>query len=169
MKKFRSLFGLRLLHCLIIIAVFFSFWIIAKPCSGKTLSIKGEKDRLVICIPFPIESLDPANHRDRITQIVLKNMFDSLTTRDANMKIAPQLAESWKTINETTWEFKLRRGVKFHNGDDFTAEDVKFTLERVVKEGALDGKTSPRKGLLGPLCGVKIIDNYTVQIETEKP
>jgi peptide/nickel transport system substrate-binding protein len=152
-----------------IIAVFFSFWIIAKPGLSKTLPIKEEKNRLVICIPSPIVSLDPMNYRDRNTQIVLKNMFDSLTTRDVSMKVVPQLAESWQPLNDTTWEFKLKRGVKFHNGDDFTAEDVKFTLERVVKEGAMDGKTSPRKNLLGPLSGVKIIDDYTVQIETEKP
>ena len=85
------------------------------------------------------------------------------------MKVVPQLAESWKVINDTTWEFKLRRGIKFHNGDDFTAEDVKFTLERVFREGALDGTTSPRKSLFGPLSGVKIIDDYTVQIVTENP
>jgi len=169
MKKLRFLFDLRPLHCFMIIAVIFSSWIIAKPFSGKTLAIKGEKNRLVICIPSPIVSLDPTNYRSRDTQIVLKNMFDSLTTRDASMKVVPQLAESWKILNDTTWEFKLRRGVKFHNGDDFTAEDVKFTLERVVKEGALDGKTSPRKSLLGPLSRVRIIDDYTVQIETEKP
>jgi len=152
-----------------IIALVFSSWIIAKPCLSKTLSIKGEKNRLVICLPSPIVSLDPTNYRDRNTQIVLKNMFDSLTTRDANMNVVPQLAESWKILDDTTWEFKLRRGVKFHNGDDFTAEDVKFTLERVIKEGALDGKTSPRKSLLGPLSRVKIIDERTVQVETEKP
>jgi peptide/nickel transport system substrate-binding protein len=152
-----------------IIAAFFSGWIIVKPSLSKTLSIKDEKNRLVICIPSPIVSLDPTNYRDRTTQIVIKNMFDSLTTRDANMKVVPQLAESWWALNDTTWEFKLRRGVKFHNGDDFTAEDVKFTLERVVKEGALDGKTSPRKSLLGPLSDVNIIDDYTVQIETVKP
>ena len=168
MKKFRSFFDLRLLHCFMIIAVFFSFWIIAKPGSSKTLPIQDEKNRLVICLPSPIVSLDPTDYRDRNTQIVLKNMFDSLTTRDANMKVVPQLAESWRALNDTTWEFKLRRGVKFHNGDDFTAEDVKFTLERVVKQGALNGKTSPRKGLLGPLSRVKIIDNHTVQIKTEK-
>ena len=154
---------------MVIIAVIFCSFVIAKPCSGKTVSIKGEKDRLVICISSPIVSLDPTNYRDRNTQIVLKNIFDSLTTRDANMKVVPQLAESWKALNDTTWEFKLRRGVRFHNGDDFTAEDVKFTLERVVKQGALDGKTSPRKSLLGPLSRVRIIDDYTVQIETEKP
>lgn len=169
MKKFRSFFDLRLLHCFMIIAVFFSFWIIAKPGSSKTLPIKDEKNRLVICLPSPIVSMDPTNYRDRNTQIVLKNMFDSLTIRDAGMKVVPQLAESWRALNDTTWEFKLRRGVKFHNGDNFTAEDVKFTLERVVKEGALDGKTSPRKSMLGPLSGVKIIDDHTVQIETKRP
>ena len=140
MKKFRSSFDSRLLHCLVIIAVIFCSFVIAKPCSGKTVSIKGEKNRLVICISSPIVSLDPTNHRCRDTQLVLKNMFDSLTTRDANMKVVSQLAESWRALNDTTWEFKLRRGVKFHSGDDFNAEDVKFTLERVVKEGALEGK-----------------------------
>ena len=85
------------------------------------------------------------------------------------MKVVPQLAESWTALNDTTWEFKLRRGVRFHNGDAFTAEDVQFTLERVVKEGAMDGKTSPRKGLFEPISAVKVIDDYTVQIETEKP
>jgi peptide/nickel transport system substrate-binding protein len=152
-----------------IIAVIFSCLIITKPFSCEASSVKGEKNRVVICISSPIVSLDPTNYRDRNTQIALKNMFDSLTTRDASMKVVPQLAESWRSLDDTTWEFKLRQGVKFHNGDDFTAEDVKFTLERVVKEGALEGKTSPRKSLLGPLSRVKIIDDYTVQIETEKP
>lgn len=96
-------------------------------------------------------------------------MFDSLTTRDKNLKVVPQLAESWKTLDDTSWEFKLRRGVKFHNGDDFTSKDVKFTLERVTREGALDGKTSPRKSLLEPLSGVTIIDDYTIRIQTTKP
>ena len=169
MEKFRSLFNLILLACFAIMVAIFSSWIIAKPCASKALSVNGEKNRLVICIPSPIVSLDPTNYRDRNTQLVLKNMFDSLTTRDANMKVVPQLAESWRALNDTTWEFKLRRGVKFHNGDHFTAEDVKFTLERVVKQGSLDGKTSPRKSLLGPLSRVKIIDDHTVQIETEKP
>ena len=80
-------------------------------------------------------SLDPTNYRDRNTQVILKNMFDSLTTRDRDLNIVPQLAESWKTLDDTTWEFKIRRGVKFHNGDELTSEDVKFTLDRVIIEG----------------------------------
>ena len=158
----------RLLFC-IILAVLFSNWIAIRPCLGKTSSIANEKNKLVICIPSPVVSLDPTDYRDRVTQIVLKNMFDSLTARDAEMNVVPQLAESWKALNKTTWEFRLRRGVRFHNGDPFTAEDVKFTLERVVKQGALNGKTSPRKSLLGPLSKIEIIDDYTVRMETEKP
>jgi len=151
---------LKPLHSFIITAVFFSFWISTEPCSGQSLTIS---------ISSPTVTLDPTNHRDRYTQVVLKNMFDSLTTRDANMKVVPQLAQSWKALSDTTWEFKLRRGVKFHNGDVFTAEDVKFTLDRVIKEKAIDGETSPRKGLFEPLSAVKIIDKYTVQIETDTP
>jgi ABC-type transport system substrate-binding protein len=126
-------------------------------------------DRLTICISYPIVSFDPTNYRNRETQVVLKNIFDSLTTRGPDSKVVPQLAESWQALDDLTWEFKLRRGVKFHNGDRFSARDVKFTLERVFKEGALDGKTSPRKSLLGPISAVDIIDDYTVLIRTEKP
>jgi peptide/nickel transport system substrate-binding protein len=169
MKRSRSFFDLSQLHRFTIIGVILSSWIIPRPCLGKTLTIKGKENKLVVCIPSPIISLDPTSYRDRNTQTVLKNMFDSLTTRDNNMKVVPQLAESWEALDDTTWEFKLRRGVKFHNGDDFTAKDVSFTLKRVVREGALDGRTSPRKGLLGPLAAVRIVDNYTVQIQTEKP
>ena len=114
-------------------------------------------------------SLDPTNYRDRNTQVILKNMFDSLTTRDKDLNVVPQLAESWKTLNDTTWEFILKRGVKFHNGDELTSEDVKFTLDRVFKEDALDGKTSPRKSLLEPLSAITATDKYTVRIQTTKP
>jgi peptide/nickel transport system substrate-binding protein len=169
MEEFRSFFDFRRLDRFIIAGVILSCCTVARPCSGQTLAIEGEQNKLIVCIPSPILSLDPTSYRDRNTQMVLKNMFDSLTTRDDHMRVIPQLAESWKALGDTHWEFKLRRDVKFHNGDAFTAEDVRFTLRRVVMEGALDGKTSPRKGLLGPLAGVRIVDEYTVQIETEKP
>ncbi len=151
------------------VAMFFYSVVFAELCSSKASSIEGEKNKLVICISSPIISYDPTDYRDRNTQTVLKNMFDSLTTRNHKMRVVPQLAESWKALDDTTWEFKLKRGVKFHNGDDFTAEDVSFTLKRVVREGALDGRTSPRKTLLGPVAGVRIVDDYTVQIQTETP
>jgi peptide/nickel transport system substrate-binding protein len=129
----------------------------------------NQHNQLVICVHDSIHKLDPAIHRLRNIQIILKNMLDSLTTRDADMKVVPQLAESWKALDKTSWEFKLRKGVKFHNNDEFTAEDVQFSLERIFKEGGIDGITSPRKALLGPVLEVSIMDRHTVVIKTEKP
>ena len=68
-------------------------------------------------------------------------------------------------LDETTWEFKLRQGVKFHNGDPFSAEDVKFSFERV-----LDPDTkSPQYGNIRAIKEVKIIDPHTVHLITDKP
>jgi peptide/nickel transport system substrate-binding protein len=114
-------------------------------------------------------TLDPANHRKRETETILRNMYDGLLTRDAKMQVVPELAESYKQINPTTYEFRLRRGVKFHNGESMTAEDVKFTFDRLTKDGAMGGQTSPRKSLLGPLKDVVIVDPYTVQFVLSEP
>lgn len=126
-------------------------------------------ESVIVGISSNILSLDPTNHRDRDTQMVLKNIFDSLTTRDKHLLVVPQLAESWRPLDQTTWEFKLRKGIVFHNGDGFTAQDVKFTLDRVTKEGALEGRTSPRRTLLERISDVKVLDPYTFQILTDKP
>ncbi|MBN1906050.1 MAG: hypothetical protein JW927_13240 [Deltaproteobacteria bacterium] len=91
-----------------------------------------KNNRLVICIQEDVESMDPVNHRSRTTQIVLKNIFDSLTARDANNRVVPQLASGWRSLSDTEWEFTLRKGVKFHNGNELKASDVVFTLNRVI-------------------------------------
>lgn len=127
------------------------------------------KDILVIGISQTVSTLDPAMHRDRVVETVIRNMFDGLVTRTPDMRVVPQMAESWCLIDENTWEFKLRRGIRFHNFEAFTSEDVKFTIERIITERAVDGKSSPRKGLLGPVTGVTIIDDYTIHINTQEP
>ena len=126
-------------------------------------------NRLVICLSSDVESLDPTNHRSRITQIVLKSMFDSLTTRDSNNHVVPQLAESWELIGDTLWKFKIRKGVRFHDGSILYAGDVKYTLDRVTREGAVDGQTSPRKSLFEPISEVTVEDDDTVFIKTSHP
>lgn len=131
--------------------------------------VSVENDQIVVCIPLEIDTLDPTNHRSRVTQIVLKNIFDSLTARDSNNNVIPQLAESWRLINDMQWQFKLRRGVRFHNGDILTAADVKFTLDRVIHEGSLDGRTSPRRSLFEAISEVVVEDDYTVTIKTFYP
>ena len=114
-------------------------------------------------------TLDPHNHRNRTTQTIIRNMYDGLVTRDPNMKVVPQLAEYLKVINPTTYEVKLQVGAKFHDGSPITAEDVKFTFERLTKDGVVGGKTSPRKSLVGPVVGIDVIDSRTAQIKLKTP
>ena len=95
-------------------------------------------------------------------------MYDGLLTRDAPMHVVPELAESWRQIDPVTYEFHLRHGVRFHDGSPMTAEDVKFTFERVMS-GKIGGMTNPRKDLLGPLNSVDIVDPHTVRFVLSAP
>ena len=83
--------------------------------------------------------------------------------RDDKMLVWPELAETFTQIDEVTYEAKLRQGVMFHDGTEMTAEDVKFTFDRLTKEGAMGGQTSPRQSLLGPLEETTVVDTYTVR------
>ena len=114
-------------------------------------------------------TLDPANHRSRETENIIRNIYDGVLTRDSKMTIEPELAESYKQIDPTTWEFKIRQGVKFHDGSTLTAADVKFTFDRLINEGAMDGQTSPRKSLLGPVKEVQLVDDSTVRFILTDP
>ncbi|RKY01105.1 ABC transporter substrate-binding protein [Candidatus Poribacteria bacterium] len=135
-------------------------------CGGQR---EGAEKTLVVGIVQTLPTLDPAMHRDRTVESVLRNIFDCLTTRDAQMNVVPQLAESWELVDDLTWKFKLRKGVKFHNGDELTAEDVVFTIERIIKPNMIAGRSSPRKGLIGPVVGAEAVDKYTVLIKTSRP
>ncbi|QKV20010.1 ABC transporter substrate-binding protein [Oricola thermophila] len=116
------------------------------------------------------DTLDPANHRNRETETIIRNMYDGLLTRDPSMNIVPELAESFTQISPTVYEFKLRDGVKFHDGSPLTTEDIKFTFDRLIQEGGMgDGQTSPRKSLLGPLQSVDVVDDRTVRFNLEAP
>lgn len=96
----------------------------------------------------------------------MKNIYESLIYLDESLQIAPGLAVSWEAVSDQTWEFKLREGVTFHNGEPFTAEDVKFSLERVPTAAGPDG------GLVintRNINKVEVIDPLTVQISTSVP
>lgn len=134
----------------------------AKPAADESAAI-------VVGIKGPVLSVDPANHRDRITESVLRNIFDGLVTRDEKGEVQPQIAESWENPSPTEWLFHLRKDVKFHDGTPLTAKDVKFTFDRIITEKAIDGESSPRKGLLGPLAEVQVVDDYTVKFVLSEP
>jgi len=119
--------------------------------------------KVVIAQGVDPTTLDTQNQQETPASVVASHLFDTLVERDQNLKIVPALAaELPKLVAPTTWEVKLRRGVKFHNGEEFNAESVKFSLER-VKTG-LRASSNFR-----PIEKVDIVDPYTVRVQTSKP
>jgi peptide/nickel transport system substrate-binding protein len=110
-------------------------------------------------------TFDPHLTVGRNSQIFIVNVYDGLTARDAQGNLVPALAESWKRINPTTWQFALRKGVKFHNGDDFNAECVKFTLDRGINPETKATIISE----LSTIARTEIVDPYTVNVVTKAP
>lgn len=126
-------------------------------------------ETLAVGIDQDIPTLDPAMHRERTAESVLRNMFDGLVTRDPQMRLVPEIAESWWAVDALTWEFKIRRGIRFHNGDPLTADDAAFTIWRTITPEAIAGRSSPRRGLLGSVIEATAVHPHLLQIKTAKP
>ena len=110
-----------------------------------------------------LNGLDPYTLNETFTLSSLGNVYEGLTRRDGDLNIIPGLAESWEVVDDTTWRFKLREGVKFHNGNDFTADDVVFSADRVRSEN------SDLKTRIPPKAKFTAIDDYTVEVKLERP
>lgn len=123
------------------------------------------KDTLVVALVSHAPTLDPHMHFERVGILVNINMFDSLVHKSAKLEYEPSLATSWKALNDTTWEFKIRNGVKFHNGDVMTAEDVKYSFDRVLDQT----KKSPQYGNIRAIKEVRIVNADTIHLLTDKP
>lgn len=119
-------------------------------------------DMLVVAVPEAPVYVDPHIQATVATYRVTTQMFDRLVQLDQDMQIVPKLAESWEVENDTTTIFHLRQGVKFHNGETMTAEDVKYSLERCM---ASDGVNY--NYLI--IDRIEIVDDYTVKIITKEP
>lgn len=122
-------------------------------------------DSITIGINSEATSIDPHFHNLTPNNQIARQIFNGLIDQGPNQELIPGLAESWGPIDDLTWEFKLRKGVKFHDGSDFNADDVLCTFERaptVPNSPAsfalyIRGKTAVK------------IDDYTVHFKTEKP
>lgn len=88
---------------------------------------------VVIAMPRNMSALDALHHRTVDEQNLFMQLYDPLVDLDTKLQIRPRLAESFERVDSTTWRFKLRQGVKFTNGEDFTAENVKFTIDEYVR------------------------------------
>jgi len=130
--------------------------------SYSTVAAAQEADTLRIGLRKGLLSFDPHNNGSYGTPLM--NVFDTLVRMDKDGKFVPHLAKSFEQKDDLTWEFVLNEGIKFHDGSDLTAEDVKFTLDRVVKDSKLI--ESPR---FSTIKEVKVIDPHRVEIVTSVP
>ncbi len=153
----------------------FVFWVISAifiaGCSSTPSTSdsgsKGEGDEkttLEIAQSADITTLDPQNSLSTNGDRVFRNMFSRLFYRDSKMEIQPELVDTYENIDDVTWKFKLKDGVTFHNGDPLKAEDVKFSLERVMSDETL--KEYP---YFTQIKEVKAVDDLTVEIVTDGP
>ncbi|TBL76012.1 ABC transporter substrate-binding protein [Paenibacillus thalictri] len=131
---------------------------------GKPATTASTKDTLVVGQDTDAGTLDPQKQGKMPDMNILSNMFDTLVTRDADNKLAPALATEWKALDDTTWEFKLREGVKFHNGEPFNADAVKFSIDRLNNP---DTKSPIAE--LKTVKEVQVVDAKTVKIITDGP
>ena len=112
-----------------------------------------------------ISTLDPMKATLIPEFYVIYGAFNALLKFNDRMEVVPDLAESFRVVNSTTLEFKLRKGVKFQDGSDFTADDVKFTLDRVADEK----NAAPNRSKVAVIQAIQIADPYTVRIVTKAP
>ena len=130
--------------------------------AGAPAQPQGE---LRVAIPWTPENLDPTMNLASFRAMVGVSLFDSLVGRDAENRIVPQLAESWRLVDDVTWQLKLRRGVVFHDGEPFNAEAVRFTFQRVLDPE----QKSPNRANVAEIVRVEVVDDYTVNLVTRQP
>ena len=132
---------------------------------GQALAQTTQKKELVTAQSGDISKFDPHFSTSSNDVRVSFNVFDNLTSRHPDGKLYPGLATEWKLEGQTTWRFKLRQGVKFHNGDPFTSADAKFSIERTYDPAA---KTMVATAL-ATIEKIEAPDAHTLVITTKKP
>lgn len=120
----------------------------------------SEVQELRVAFGNEIMTFDLHNYRGTPDLVCGRQIYETLVTYDKNHDIVPKLATSWEQIDSKTWKFKLREGVKFHDGTPFNAEAVKFSIKRSA--------AGQGRGYVGFVKEVEIIDDYTVIFHLEK-
>jgi peptide/nickel transport system substrate-binding protein len=111
-------------------------------------------------------ALDPHYHNLTPNNTIRRHIFESLVDQDAKQRLIPALAESWRTVDDKTWEFKLRKGVKFHDGTEFTAQDFVYTVCRIPNvANSPSSFTLYTKGI----DSIEVPDPHTIVIKTAAP
>ena len=121
--------------------------------------------KITVAFDTDTPTMDPHMHAERAGVIVNWHIFDSLFFRQNDMSVVPGLVESYETLDPTTLQLKLKQGIKFHNGEDFNAECVKFSIDRVLDPQS----KSPRITAINWIESVEIVDDNTVKLHLKNP
>ncbi|ADI14075.1 ABC transporter substrate-binding protein [Truepera radiovictrix] len=124
----------------------------------------AQEREIVIAQGIDIPGFDVHDHNTTAVEAVHVNLFDYLVMRDRDGELQPALATAWEQDGETAWRFTLREGVLWHDGETFTAEDVKFTLERVATDTSLQEHNN-----YNTIREVEVVSDYEVVIHTHEP
>jgi peptide/nickel transport system substrate-binding protein len=111
-------------------------------------------------------SLDPLFSRTGNNQATADHLFDRLVDNDANNQMHPALAVSWRVVTPTTWEIRLREGVRFHDGSEFTADDVAFSLERAK---GVPNSPASYAGAVRGITDVRVVSRHLLEVRTAEP
>lgn len=160
MRRYLSLIGLTLVLWLAI-----GCQQQAQPQAGSSAGQAAQPAKVVVGLNSDVRNFDPVNTLDSTTDRVIAHIYDYLFTRDKEMKVVPQLAESSKILDDLIWEIKLRKGVKFSDGEAFNAETVKANIDYIINKD----NNSPRRVRIDQVKSVAVVDESTVKITTEKP
>jgi peptide/nickel transport system substrate-binding protein len=133
---------------------------------GTTLATGVNAADLTVGVRSGAESMDPHFSAIGINVSAMKNVYETLTARDNNLQLAPGLAQDWKLIDDLTWHFNLRPGVKFHDGSDLDASDVVQSVKRIPLAAGPDGGlvTYTRR-----IVEATAVDDLTVEFKTDSP
>lgn len=140
-------------------------------CSGPAPSTPSSPSApvapkpLVIAQGVDATTLDPNFHSETPTGNVANQIYDRLIGRDSDMNFEPALAVSWEPVSDTAWEIKLRDDVLFHDGEQLTAEDVAYTLARILDPA----KGSSQAGNYSMISDVEVVDPFTLILHTKGP
>src|SRR5690348_11656553 len=134
--------------------------------SLSSLASPSTAQELKIAVAADVTSADPHFFNLFPNNNIAEHIFDKLVQMDPDSRMIPGLATSWKTLDDTTWEFKLRKGVKFHDGSELTAEDVAYSIDRVPQ---VPNSPGPFTAYTKAIIAKEIVDPYTIRFKYAAP
>ena len=146
----------------ILISLILIFGLLVAGCAPSTPD--PGRDSIVVAMGGNPVTLDPHGSNDQASSRVHRQIYETLIYQTEELELVPALAESWTQVDDLTFEFKLKAGVKFHNGETLTANDVKFTLERALASAFIGH-------IVGPIdaASITVVDDLTIRFSTTQP